>query len=131
METLFTNTSVLQLVVAALILVQVVAILFGLKLSRSVTQHKLALSRLQSEQNALLNGSLGLGRKVLQINHRLEDVSSTQNEMLQPDFSEQAIETASDMLRSGATIDEVIQSCRLSQGEVELLKQMLPTQIVH
>ena len=131
METLFSNISFLQAFITLLAVAQLFSLLVNYKLWQKVAQQQSQIIKLEREQSALLTGSVGLGRKMLQMNHRVDDLAMAQNDILQPDFSEQAIEAATNMLRSGASIDEVTQTCRLSQGEVELLKQMLPRQSVH
>jgi hypothetical protein len=121
----------LTIIIPLLFLIQVVLVYALFKLSAELKQHRQQLKELKNEQQAIISGSLGLGRKLFQVKNNLSLLERHQLELQQTATSESGIEQASKLLRKGISIDEVVETCHISRGEAELLQQMLASSALH
>lgn len=79
------------------------------------------LEDLRSELLSNSSSSVGMGRKILELEKRLQS-SLTKQEEQQQGYSPYS--RATDMLGSGADINDVIKNCGISRAEAELMQLM-------
>lgn len=123
--------SILEILLAVLIASQLGMVLALIRLKSRVAQQQLKIQQLKNEQQAIISGSLGLGRKLFQVKNNLSHLEQHQIELQQSSLSDSSIEQASKLILKGVSIEEVIDTCHISRGEAELLQQMLTTASVH
>lgn len=123
--------SITEILMIALMVSQVVLVLAYFRLKNRVNRQQQKLEQMKSEQQAIISGSLGLGRKLFQVKNNLSHLEQHQIELQQSTASDSSIEQASKLLLKGVSINEVIETCHISRGEAELLQQMLNTAAVH
>ncbi len=123
--------SITEILMIALMVSQVVLVLAYFRLKGRVNRQQQKLEQMKSEQQAIISGSLGLGRKLFQVKNNLSHLEQHQIELQQSTASDSSIEQASKLLLKGVSINEVIETCHISRGEAELLQQMLNTAAVH
>jgi hypothetical protein len=119
------------LVISVLLVLQGGLVLALIRLKIALNQQQQQIQQLKNEQQAIISGSLGLGRKLFQVKNNLSLLERYQLELQQMATNESNIEQASKLLLKGIPIEEVIETCRISRGEAELLQQMLVSSSVH
>lgn len=114
-----------------LILFSLGLFLAGVQLSRLQKQlinQKNALKKLSSTLNATTNGTFGLGHRLLIIEKQIKDLKSRHQDMMSfgndDQYQKRTYKQATQLAQMGASIEELKQSCELSQGEAELLSHM-------
>ncbi|UCX05298.1 DUF2802 domain-containing protein [Shewanella glacialimarina] len=76
------------------------------------------------ELNELRSGTIGMGRKVAEIEKRLTKQSDLIDEASQQDPQAKLYSRAVKMIALGAGIEELMQECELPKAEVELLLRL-------
>jgi len=114
-----------------LLLFSVALIVAGIQLFRfqkQLTVQQRLLRKLSSELNATSNGCIGLGHRISLITKQLNTVKSQHQDLLAFGSSDQqqkrTYKQATHLAQMGASIEELRESCELSQGEAELLSHM-------
>ena len=110
-----------QIIIAALVVFQLVCLFYiaGLK------------STIGKLQQAMLSGSVGLGRKLFEVATNLNHLEQSQADLQQSTPNDKAIEQAAKMLQKGLSVEDVIDSCQISRGEAELLRDMMSANAIH
>jgi len=112
--------------------------LFFLRLQQQKNEKQtLKISSLEKDLHALANAAIGVGSRVLKVEREqrnksaaanaTEQVVSAANQNMPVDFynsSSQPYEQAIRMAQTGATVDDIMNVCGLSQSEVELVCMM-------
>lgn len=112
--------------------------LFFLRLQQQKNEKQtLKISSLEKDLHALANAAIGVGSRVLKVEREqrnkpaaanaTEQVVSAANQNMRVDFynsSSQPYEQAIRMAQTGATVDDIMDVCGLSQSEVELVCMM-------
>ena len=84
--------------------------------------------KLNSELNANLSSSIGLGYRLLHVEKQMKELKNRHQDIVSyggnDNFQKRTYKQASQLALMGATIDELKESCELSHGEAELLSHM-------
>ena len=115
-----------QLWLAALLLLSCIAVLVYavVRLQRSNRQLDHLEAELGELRNSLLiynEGAQGIGRRLVQAEHRLKSLVNDQAQ-LASQLGEQPYTEAARLVAQGLSVDEIVEQCSLSRAEVELMK---------
>ncbi len=95
---------------------------------KQITNQQKQIKKLSVELNATSNGAIGLGQRILNIDKQIKDIKSRHQDMLSfgndDQFQKRTYKQANQLALMGASIEDLRQSCELSQGEAELLSHM-------
>ena len=120
-----------EVIIAALVVFQLGCLLYIATLKSNISKLQQTVDRITEEQQAMLSGSVGLGRKLFQVATNLNQLEQSQADLQQATPNDKAIEQAAKMLQKGLSIDDVIESCQISRGEAELLRDMMSANAIH
>ncbi|MCO7226083.1 DUF2802 domain-containing protein [Pleionea sp. CnH1-48] len=125
--------SLTTLLIVVLFALQIGGLIYVLRLKQQQKLLTNTLAEVVREQQALLSGSLGLGRRLTRFGHHLNALEQTRDEVIDDaSMEDKTFEEATLMLQKGATVNDVVERCQLSLGEAELLSDMLArTAVVH
>ncbi|PKG56579.1 DUF2802 domain-containing protein [Shewanella sp. Choline-02u-19] len=124
-----------ELLIAAAILFVVTCILLGLFLQKQAEKLRTKVEALtllvkdgdkqreavKRELQELRSGTIGVGRRVLELEKKLQQQDVKLDEANQQDPQTRLYSRAMKMVSLGAGIDELIQECELPKAEAELL----------
>jgi len=131
---ILSNTEWLMVAVALVLVLS----LFSLKRQRKQQEHQsLSMQSLQRDLRALTNAAVGVGGRVLEIERQQRKrpviVTTTEEQQSQTysaapieyyNSSNQPYEQAIRMAQTGASVDDIVNVCGLSQSEAELVSMM-------
>lgn len=120
-----------EVIIAALVVFQLGCLFYIATLKSNISKLQQTVDRITEEQQAMLSGSVGLGRKLFQVATNLNQLEQSQADLQQATPNDKAIEQAAKMLQKGLSIDDVIESCQISRGEAELLRDMMSANAIH
>lgn len=100
-------------------------------LRRQLTQQRQRLQIVQNDLRALCNAAVAVGERVNRIERNQHQLSERQNELGQrqerlgkEDTEEYSFAQAVKMAQKGASAEELVDICGLTQGEAELVAMM-------
>jgi len=82
------------------------------------------LQRTQNDLRALINASVGMGERMLEMERRQRRLAERQEQLDIYDAANQPYEQAIRMAQNGSKIEELVDICGLSKTEAELIKIM-------
>ena len=91
------------------------------RLKRQERQHQALLNVLRNEIIAMTNGSIGMGKRVMAIEHKLNITVEKQQELENRDPGVLAYNQAAKLMEMGATADDLVRSCGIGRPEAELM----------
>jgi len=101
---------------------------YALVIKRSVVASEQALNDLVDdlgkEVQGISHGSMGVGRKVLQLEKQVDDLSKKIQEMQSNDPSKVSYSEAARLVELGAGVDDLMNSCGISRPEAELVSAL-------
>ena len=101
---------------------------YALVIKRSVVVAEQALNDLVDdlgkEVQGISHGSMGVGRKVLQLEKQVEDLSKKIEEMQSNDPNKVSYSEAARLVELGAGVDDLMNSCGISRPEAELVSAL-------
>lgn len=109
---LFNILSILMVATTVVSLVQI---------KRQNTMLKSDIDKLQNQFKAMNSGHLGMGRAISRVSKEIQNVDTLREEARLNTASEKIYVQAGLLLSRGATVEEVAESCEISQAEAELL----------
>lgn len=89
-------------------------------------RHNEAMAQLRSEMRALSSSAVGVGRKLTELEHQVEQVAEARDEP-EPAVAgraEKPYQMAAMLLQRGADIEELMSVCEITRGEAELLASL-------
>ena len=113
------------LILATASFVVVCALVWGLAVLRQHHRRLQArINRLEGELHHLSDTGIGMGRKLLSMEKRLKASERRHAERQAVEEHELGYNEAMRLLAAGADIEELMQSCRLSRAEAELMSAL-------
>ena len=107
----------------------------GILLSRlqsRLLNQQLLLNKLTADLNASANVSIGMGNSLRIAEKQLHELKSRHQDLVSfgndDKYQKRTYKQANQLAQMGASVDELKESCELSQGEAELLAHMSLTQ---
>jgi len=77
-----------------------------------------AVNHLRNSQQAMSKSTIGMGRKIRQLDSR---VQGTERKVVLPSVDEASYQQASRLVRLGASASDLVDNCGMARGEAELL----------
>ena len=101
---------------------------YALVIKRSITLSERSTSdlvdELSKEVQGISHGSMGVGRKVIALEKRVEQLEALIEEMHKNDPSKVSYSEASRLVELGAGIEDLMNSCGISRPEAELVSAL-------
>lgn len=116
----YTLIAVLLLTLVALICAGLCGYLF-LRVKRQERRHQALINVLRNEIRAMTNGSIGMGNRLLAIEHKLDITVEKQQELENRDPGVLAYNQAARLMEMGADVDDLVRSCGIGRPEAELM----------
>ncbi|MFT6913965.1 MAG: hypothetical protein ACJAWL_000251 [Motiliproteus sp.] len=113
-------------IVVALLAIGLLSVLFGLlrlqhRLRLQQRSFQALLNILRNEIRITNSGAMGMGRRLKQVEQRLNLTAEKQLEMENRDPGAMAYNQAAKLMEMGADVDDLIGSCGLARPEAELM----------
>jgi biopolymer transport protein ExbB/TolQ len=119
---------ILIIIVSILFFAVIVLAVMVLSLKKEIFELKRYSSKLFSRLTAVMkdmqsmsSATYGIGKQVNHINDQVKNIDARQDEMDIRDQSDKPIEQAIALVEKGASLEEIMETCKLSLGEAELL----------
>lgn len=115
-------THLIMLILGAITLVTAAlcAVLL-VRLRRQERRQQALINVLRNEIRAMTNGSIGMGKRLLAIEHRLNITVEKQQELENRDPGVLAYNQAAKLMEMGADVDDLVRSCGIGRPEAELM----------
>lgn len=112
------------LLVLQFILIVALAV-WAFRLSRKMKRMQHAVKDADTNQKkqvqVLASGSIGMGRRLVAIEKRLNMAVERQSELISKEGSSVSYNRAMELLEMGATVDDLVSKCGLIRAEAELI----------
>lgn len=113
------------IIMGSLGIVSLVALALAVSLRNRLAATELALGNrireIEGELSAILDGTLGMGQHLQDVQRDLKDTREKQQQLEQRDLGALPYNQAVRMVGSGAGVDELINHCGLSRSEADLV----------
>ncbi len=114
----------LTLIVSLLCLAVVVSFFLLWRLSARLHQQQIRHNDLRKQMRALTSAALGMGERVLEMERRQKHLSERQEQVHIYESANQPYEQAIRMAEHGASIEDLVESCGVSENEAHLIDLM-------
>lgn len=84
-------------------------------------RQQVLVSLLRNEIQAITNSSIGMGRRVVEIEQKLNNTAEKQLELENRDPGAMAFNQAARLMEMGANVDDLVESCGIGRPEAELM----------
>ena len=111
-------------VLSLLSIVLVVSIALYVRVSAQLRRQHKANAELRQQMRALTSAALGMGERVLEMERRQKHLSERQDQVDIYESANQPYEQAIRMAKSGADIEELVNTCGVSENEAHLIELM-------
>lgn len=120
------SLSLLAPLFASLLLIGMALYLFSLKRSVIKTQKRQAslIDALSKEVQGASHGSIGVGRKALQLEKKMLKLEERLDEMQNNDPAKVSYSEASRLVELGAGVEDLMNTCGISRPEAELVSAL-------
>lgn len=102
------------------------------RLQQHERKHQALINVLRNEIQAMTNSSIGMGRRLIGVEQKLNLTADKQLELENRDPSALAYNQATRLMEMGADVDELVQNCGIGRPEAELMallhKELEPSQ---
>lgn len=115
-----THVALLVLMLVALVSAGLCLHLFR-RVKRQERRHQALINVLRNEIRAMTNGSIGMGNRLLAIEHKLDITVEKQQELENRDPGVLAYNQAAKLMEMGADVDDLVRSCGIGRPEAELM----------
>lgn len=112
------------LIAAALALATVslgTALLMWRRLRQHRVRHKALIDVLRNEIQAMTSSSIGMGKRLVDIEQRLNHTAEKQLELANRDPGVLAYNQAARLMEMGADVDDLVKDCGIGRPEAELM----------
>lgn len=116
---------IVWIAVAAVALLAVLALAYSLiafrRLKAAEKRYDALVNVLRHEINVMNTGAVGMGRRLKQIEEKLNITAEKQQELENRDPGALAYNQAAKLMEMGADVDDLISSCGIARPEAELM----------
>ncbi|MCV6587869.1 MAG: DUF2802 domain-containing protein [Marinobacterium sp.] len=112
------------LVIAAFVFATVslaVAVLLWHRLRQHKARHRALIDVLRNEIQAMTSSSIGMGKRLVDIEQRLNHTAEKQLELANKDPGVLAYNQAARLMEMGADVDDLVKDCGIGRPEAELM----------
>ena len=117
-----TGSAWLALLISSLVLF--VASLLLLRSRNRLQQHLHEIRNIQHDIRAITAAAIGVGERVLELERRQRRLSEKQEQFDSYDPANLTYDQAIHMVKNGATAEELMETCGISESEAELMALM-------
>ena len=96
------------------------AIVF-VRLKKQERQHQALINVLRNEIHAMTNSSIGMGKRLIEVEQKLNLTADKQLELENRDPGVLAYNQAAKLMEMGADVDDLVHNCGLGRPEAELM----------
>jgi len=114
----------------ALLMLVVQSVVLRRRLNAAEKALKTRCDDLGREIHALSGGSMGMGRRLIEAEKRLQQMQTTLEEMRQNDPLRISYDEASRLVELGADVEDLMNSCGISRPEAELVSALRKRKVV-
>jgi hypothetical protein len=90
-------------------------------MSKQTAKYSESVKTINQELQAVSNGSMGVGRKLMLIEKQMAEMKNSQEEMLRNDPNRVSYTEATRLVELGADVEDLMNSCGISRPEAELV----------
>ena len=94
------------------------------RLSGQLRQQRKMTTDLRQQMRALTSAALGMGERVLKMERNQKHLGERQDQVVMYEPANQPYEQAINMAQHGASIEEMVDSCGVSENEAHLIELM-------
>ncbi|WP_299184062.1 DUF2802 domain-containing protein [uncultured Neptuniibacter sp.] len=91
------------------------------RLKQYERRHQALINVLRNEIQAMTNSSIGMGRRLIEVEQKLNLTADKQQELENRDPSALAYNQATRLMEMGADVDDLVQNCGIGRPEAELM----------
>lgn len=125
------NIKLIDTLLAALIFLAIIILILFIRQKRLEKSSQLLVASLRSEIQAMSGSTIGMGKRIVDIETKLETTLEKQRELEQRDPDEVAYAQAARLVEMGANVDDLVHSCGIGRPEAELMtlmhKELIPS----
>ena len=114
-------TTVLMIMGLAILLCLLFIGLLALRIRAQARQSRALINVMRGEIKAMTTGSIGMGKRLKSIEHRLNLTVEKQQELENRDPTQLAYNQAARLMEMGADIDDLVKNCGIGRPEAELM----------
>ena len=92
-----------------------------ISMSKQAAKHSESIKTINQELQAVSNGSMGIGRKLMLLEKQIAELQNSQEEMLRNDPNRVSYTEATRLVELGANVEDLMNSCGISRPEAELV----------
>lgn len=91
------------------------------RVKRQERQHQALINVLRNEIRSMTNGSIGMGKRLMAIERKLDITVEKQQELENRDPGALAYNQAAKLMEMGASVDDLVRNCGIGRPEAELM----------
>lgn len=91
------------------------------RLQQHERRHQALINVLRNEIQAMTNSSIGMGRRLIEVEQKLNLTADKQLELENRDPNALAYNQATRLMEMGADVDDLVQNCGIGRPEAELM----------
>lgn len=91
------------------------------RVQKQERQHQALINVLRNEIQAMTNSSIGMGRRLIEVEQKLNLTADKQVELENRDPGVLAYNQAAKLMEMGADVDDLIKNCGIGRPEAELM----------
>ncbi|WP_420599284.1 DUF2802 domain-containing protein [Neptuniibacter sp.] len=91
------------------------------RVQRQARQHQALINVLRNEIQAMTNSSIGMGRRLIEVEQKLNLTADKQVELENRDPGVLAYNQAARLMEMGADVDDLVKNCGIGRPEAELM----------
>lgn len=99
----------------------VYVVFLRVSMNKQTLKHSESFKAINQELQAVSNGSMGIGRKLMQLEKQMTELKNSQEEMLRNDPNRVSYTEATRLVELGADVEDLMNSCGISRPEAELV----------
>lgn len=123
--------NIVMLALALVAMVIIVLLIFAMRIKSNGIQQRKELAVMKSDLRALCNSAVQMGERLNKtgvglktVQHRQQELGVRQEKIEHSEPQEVSFEQAIKLARKGSSVEELMDLCKLSQGEAELITMM-------
>ncbi len=118
------NITLIDTLLAALIFLATIILILFIRQRRLENRSELLIISLRAEIQAMSGSTIGMGKRIVDIEAKLDISLEKQRELEQRDPDEVAYSQAARLVEMGASVDDLVHSCGIGRPEAELMTLM-------
>ena len=118
------NITLIDTLLAALIFLATIILILFIRQRRLENRSELLIISLRAEIQAMSGSTIGMGKRIVDIEVKLDISLEKQRELEQRDPDEVAYSQAARLVEMGASVDDLVHSCGIGRPEAELMTLM-------